>query len=46
MYEVLLENGKKVERCSVNKELSTVIFTKVYQTFKKEIRWTNSNEEV
>ena len=23
IYEVLLENGKKVDRCSVNKELST-----------------------
>ena len=45
--KVLLENGKKVERCSVNKELSTCHIHKgLTKHLKKNKDGQDSNEEV
>tara|TARA_B100000927_G_scaffold248249_1_gene211811 strand:- start:541 stop:780 length:240 start_codon:yes stop_codon:yes gene_type:complete len=47
VYEVILENGKKVERCSVNKELSTAHIHKgLTKHLKKKQNGQDSNEEV
>ena len=47
VYEVLLENGKKVDRCSVNKELSTAHIHKgLTKHLKKKQNGQDSNEEV
>ena len=47
VYEVLLENGKRVERCSVNKELSTCHIHKgLTKHLKKKLDGQNSSEEV
>ena len=47
IYEVLLENGKKVDRCSVNKELSTAHIHKgLTKHLNKKENGQDSNEEV
>jgi hypothetical protein len=47
VYEVLLENGKKVDRCSVNKELSTCHIHKgLTKNLKNKVNGQSSDEEV
>ncbi len=47
VYEVLLENGKKVDRCSVNKELSTCHIQKgLTKNLKNKVNGQSSDEEV
>ena len=47
IYEVLLENGKKVDRCSVNKELSTAHIHKgLTKNLKNKLYGQSTDEEV